>query len=667
MCPLTYISGYVRKFKRLVQLERREEMLHHEMEMKTLTGKQRERVGRAILNLRAKNKGTGLGGRIIVKFMKRRIGEVLPETEISVGDLVMLSTDNHPRPNNPTGTVIEKTAYSITVAFDSMPPRYLYRKKIRMDLYVNDITFQRMLDALSEVENAKGRLAKLLGVLLGYKEPEFNSKRPIRFKNEMLNKFQKNAVENAIAARDIYLIHGPPGTGKTVSCVEIIQQAVENGEKVIATADSNNAVDNIVEKLVERGVNVVRVGHPARVTPLLREHTLDSMIEKNPLFHEIRRLREEAFNLIDKRSSYTYPKMKWRRGMSDEKIKDLAKRNVGFRGVSSKKIKEIARWIIIQERINTLFENAEKLEMKVIDEILENADVVCTTNSTSGSELLKNRKFDLLVIDEATQSTEPSCLIPIIHANKIVMAGDHKQLPPTILNKEAERNGLGKSLFERLIEIYGDKIRSILRIQYRMNEIIMNFSNMEFYDNKLIADDSVKEHRLNDLITEREESMPMVFIDTSRLSQSERTRKGSTSKENPLEVKIVSEVVNKLIDRGIKKRHIGVISPYDDQIDLLKNAIPKEYQDELEIKTVDGFQGREKEVIILSLVRSNPEGNIGFLTDLRRLNVALTRAKRKLIIVGDSKTLSSHKTYKRLIEYIKDNGSIFYSVEEFRI
>ncbi len=662
-----HVTGYVKKYKHLIELERKEEMLAHQREIKSMSGRQREKRGRALLNLRGKNMGAGLGGRVNIKFTKRESGEKLPETEISVGDLVMLSRDDPLRPDNPTGTVTEKTNYSITVEFDSLPGKHLLRERIRIDLYVNDITFQRMLDSLNQVENAKGRLAKLMGVLLGFKEPEFTSKKILSFRNKKLNRFQKTAVQKAHAAKDIYLIHGPPGTGKTVSCVELIQQAADNGEKTLATADSNNAVDNMLEKLIGRGVNAVRVGHPARVTPVLRQHTLDSMIEENPLYREIHGLRGEAFRLIEARSSIAYPKMKWRRGMSDEKIIKLADRNSGFRGVSAGKIKEMSKWVSAKKKIDALFKSAEKLEKEIIDEILEGAEVICATNATSGSELLRERIFDLLVIDEATQSTEPSCIIPIIHARKVIMAGDHKQLPPTILNREAEKKGLWKSLFERVNEIHGEKIRSILRIQYRMHQSIMDYSNQAFYNNKLLADDSVKEHRLGDLGVKGEESNPVVLIDTSRMNPGERMRKGSTSRENPLEAGIVSEAVEQLIRKGLKPKDIGVISPYDDQIDLLKMETPKKIRDKLEIKTVDGFQGREKEAIVLSLVRSNKKGEIGFLSDLRRLNVALTRAKRKLIIVGDSKTLSSNKNYRKLIEYINAKGTVYHSMDEFKI
>ena len=661
-----HVDGYVKKFKHLVQLEREEEMLQHEREIKSISGRERERKGRALLNLKGKRVGTGLGGRTIVKFTKTKTGVKLPDTEISVGDLVMLSQNDPLRPDNPTATVTEKTTYSLTVAFESPPPKYLFKDNHRMDLYVNDVTFQRMLDALNVAGGATSRLKKLMAVILGFKAPEFRAVEYHYTRNQMLNKYQTEAVEKALSAKDIYLIHGPPGTGKTISCVEVIHQAVEQGDKVLATADSNIAVDNLLEKLVDVGVTTVRVGHPARVTPLLREHTLDNMIENNKRFREVQQLREKAFSLLDERSNHSFPQMKWRRGMSDQTIKNIASKGVGFRGVPSQKIKEMAEWIKLRDRINSLFTEAGRIEEEIMEEIFEGVDVVCTTNSTAGSELFHERFFDLLVIDEATQSTEPSCLIPLVHARRVVMAGDHKQLPPTILNQEAERKGLSKTLFERVLGFYGNEIRSVLRIQYRMHRDIMDFSNQEFYNNKIIADNMVESHRLSDLGVE-EESNPLIYLDTKNLDCGEKTRRGSTSKENPLEAGLVSEIVDLLLHAGVKERDIGIISPYDDQVDLLRRNLPLDIRKDLEVKTVDGFQGREKEVIIVSFVRSNPQGVIGFLSDLRRLNVSLTRARRKLIILGDSKTLRGHETYRKLIDYLRERAFVFSCMEEFRI
>ncbi len=654
------------KLAKLVEIEREEEMKRHEEEIKNMSGPEREGKGRAILHLKGRDEGTGLGGKFLIKFLRQRQGETLPDTEISIGDLVMLSKDDPLREDNPTGTVSKKTNYSITVAFDNEPPGFLYGKGLRCDLYVNDITYQRQLEALSRVvESENERVESLAKKALKKQDIEFGEKREnIKFFNENLNPSQRQAVGKALSAKDYFLIHGPPGTGKTVTCVEVARQLVEEGEDVICTADSNTAVDNLVEWLAEAGEKVVRVGHPARVTPTLRSHTLDEIVQQNEKYQESQELREKANDLMDKQDDLTHPSGRWRRGMSDEKIKALAEKGKGSRGVSSSKIKEMASWLEIQEKINNIFSKIERLEDEAVNEILEWANIVCATNSGCGSELLSGKEFDTVVIDEATQSTEPSCWIPITLAKKAIMAGDHKQLPPTILSEKAKE--LNQTLFSSLIERYGERIRNMLKIQYRMHEDIMNFSNHEFYDGVLEADDSVAKHTLNDLIDFESEGenwcenaiapdVPVVFVDTVDIEAGERTRKGSTSKENPKEAELVESVVSRLLDTGLESVDIAVITPYDDQVDLIDRKLDLE---DLEVDTVDGFQGREKETVILSLVRSNSNDNIGFLEDVRRLNVSLTRAKRKLVIIGDSSTISGHETYSNLLDYVSEVGKI---------
>lgn len=654
---------------RLVEIEREEEMRRHEEEIRNMKGYEREEEGRAILHLRGKDEGTGLGGKHLVKFARQRQGEKLPENEISVGDLVMLSKKDPLREDNPSGTVARKTNYSVTVAFDKEPPGFLHGKGIRCDLYVNDITYQRQLEALSEaLEAESSRLEELVDKSLGKEEIQFGEPpEEMEFLNEDLNPSQEEAVREALAADDFFLIHGPPGTGKTITSVEIASQISREGKEVLCTADSNTAVDNLVEWLAEAGERVVRIGHPARITPTLRNHSLDEIIQQNEKYQKSQELREKAMDLNDKQDELTHPGGRWRRGMSDGKIKALARKEKGSRGVSPSRIKEMASWLELQEKIDEIFGRVERLEEEAIDEIIEWADVVCATNSGCGSELMSGRDFDVVIIDEATQATEPSCWIPIRMSEKVVMAGDHKQLPPTILSEKA--GDLNKTLFESLIERYGDEIRDILEVQYRMHEKIMNFSNREFYSGVLRADDSVAEHTLFDLMDQEIDfesprisqeviapEPPIVFVDTSDIDASERVRKGSTSKENPKEAEFVLSVVSNLLAVGIDPTDIAVITPYDDQVDLIERKVDLE---DLEIDTVDGFQGREKEVVILSLVRSNQENNIGFLEDVRRLNVSLTRAKRKLIIVGDSSTVKTHETYSKLIEYISENGKVF--------
>ncbi|MFW6421746.1 MAG: IGHMBP2 family helicase [Candidatus Bipolaricaulota bacterium] len=654
------LSDYIDRFRDLVQLERREEMEKHEKEIRNLTGYERQDKGRALLEMKGNEEGRDLGGKTMIKFTRSATEKELAENEISVGDLVMISKNQPLRDDNPTGTVAQQTGYSLTVAFEGSPSDIVYDRDLRIDLYVNDITYQRMLEALENLpfHSEKNFVRKLLN------PHEVRSSRRVStsFFNSDLDPSQQEAVELGLGCDAFHCIHGPPGTGKTTTLIELIRTLAGRNQKILATAPSNVAVDNLVESLAEADrLKVVRVGHPARITPALRENSLDYLVQEEDDYQESRRLRDRAFELKDLQDSYQFPSGRYRRGLSDGQILQLARKGTGARGLSPRKIQSMAEWLRLQEEIDELFQKSDQLEGRAIESVLKSVDVVCTTNSSAGSELLEGWPFDAVVIDEATQATEPSCLIPLHKANRAMFAGDHRQLPPTILNRKAEE-GLQFTLFERLVEEGDEMLTTMLRTQYRMNEEIMNFPSTRFYEGRLRAADEVRTHKLSDLgfqVPEDEPDwvqkalcpdVPAVFLDTDQLPFSERQRPGSFSRENRGEAQLIDRLLNSLLG-GLGPEQIGVISPYDDQVSLL-NACREE--EDLEIHTVDGFQGREKETILLSFVRDNPRGEIGFLSDLRRLNVSLTRARRKLIMLGNSATLSSHSTYRKLITAMQE-------------
>jgi len=610
-------------------------------EIAHMSGQKREELGRAINKVKGKYIGEELGLKIVQFGRSEKI-----ETEISVGDMVLVSTDN-PLKSDFTGTVTEKGARFIKVAFDKRIPRWVVKKKVRLDLYANDITFRRMEDNLKHL-SLKGKNA--LEYILSERNPKKNRSVPyISYIDENLNESQKNAIENALSCENFFLIHGPFGTGKTRTLVELISQETRQNHKVLATAESNAAVDNILERLMEnKKLNLTRLGHPQRVSKHNITQTLAYKVENHKLNKKINKIHKKIDNLIEKRKVYTKPTPQYRRGFGDYDILYNASKGKGGRGISAEKMKSMAQWIEYNQQIDELHDDIKRIENKMIRDIIETSDVILSTNSSAALESISRTKFDVAIIDEASQATIPSVLIPIAKAHRFILAGDHKQLPPTIISDKAQK--LEKTLFEELIKIYPFKSQ-LLDVQYRMNSLLMKFPNAEFYNNNLKSDSSVDDITINDILTTTEKEDPMLFVDTSSVDEDgERHLKDSKSIINEIEAEIAIKLANDYLKIGLTEDDIGIISPYADQVKIIQEKTP------VEVKTVDGFQGREKEIIIISTVRSNENGNIGFLRDLRRLNVAITRAKRKLIIIGNINTLKTNPTYARLIEFARENN-----------
>ena len=581
-----------------------------------------ERSGETLLDMVIRNHTTGLGGRYLLTLAKRRSPDRLPWHRFKAGSPVLLSEDGDSDGDSVQGVVSGRRSDTIEVAVDDWPSG----DRFRLDLSPDEVTRKRQASALEVAKNASGRLGQLRDIFLGDRDPSFRENMPTpQHLSERMNPSQRDAIRHALSANDLAIIHGPPGTGKTTTVVEVIRQLIARGERVLACAPSNTGVDNLLERLLATGEPAVRLGHPARVSEDLREHSLDALVEQHEVMVLVKQMMREAEQIERKAEKYT-----------------RAKPAPGQRWQQRQEARELRK-------------QARLLEKQAVSHILKDARVVCAT-TTFDDSVLDDLRFDVLVIDEACQSVEPGCWVPLRRADRVILAGDHLQLPPTILSKSAAREGFAVSLMERLVNHFGDLVTRQLTVQYRMNEAIMGFSSQQFYDNSLIADDSVRQHVLSDLPrikSDRADDVPVTFIDTAGTGWIEEIEPDGLSKLNPQEGRLVLQQVNALCDAGLPPGDIAVIAPYAAQVRWLRqNAV----YDQLEVDTVDGFQGREKEAVVISLVRSNSIGEIGFLADARRMNVALTRAKRKLILVGDSSTLASDEFFQTLLGWMEENA-----------
>lgn len=586
-----------------------------------------ERNGDCLIGLTIRDETAGFGGRAIIVLGKKDQRLELPWTRLNPGTPVVLSEEEGTRSDFQRGVVTGKDRQTITVALADSPEPVNDRPTFRLNLASDEIARQRQRDALHVAKAAdRGRLAVLKRKLFGEDRPEFRSTSPLKPLLPLDNS-QTAAVQLALSAQDLCIIHGPPGTGKTTTVVELIRQAIRRGERVLACAPSNLGVDNLLERLLEAGERALRIGHPARVLPTLQAHTLDVQVEAHESLKLARAWTKEAFALRRQASKYTRsaPPPGLRRDLRAEARK--------------------------------LLDDARQMELSLVNHLLDSATVVCATLTGVNTALLGDRQFDLLVIDEAAQATEPTCWIPLQRSLKIVLAGDHCQLPPTVVSQQARQCGLHVSMMERLMEQGGAEISHKLTTQYRMHQQIMQFSSTEFYNSELTAAATVREHLLVDLpnVTRTPSTETSIrFIDTAGSSFSEESEEQGSSLQNPEEATCVVRQVEQLIATGVSPGDIAVITPYSAQARCLRDLFGNLT---VEIDTIDGFQGREKEAVVISLVRSNTRGDVGFLSDTRRINVALTRARRKLVVIGDSSTLANHEFYLRLLDYFEQQNA----------
>ena len=498
--------------------------------------------------------------------------------------------------------------------------------RLGVDLAFDETSFAAMREALDDVASAKGsRLAELRDVLCGFVAPGFRELQPMTF--PWLNASQQRAVNKTLCCRDVMVVHGPPGTGKTTTLVEAVYETLRREPQVMVCAQSNAAVDWICGKLIDRGVPVLRVGNPARVDDKVLSATYERQFEAHPDYPELWGVR-----------------------------KAIREVSAGRRRMSR------ADASALSNRLHNLRRRAVELEVKIQVEIFEGARVVASTLVGSDNAVLKGRRFTTLYIDEAGQALEAACWIAIRKADRVIFAGDHCQLPPTVKSVEAERAGLSRSLMESVV----DKCRSaveLLTVQYRMNEAIMRFSSDWFYGGRLQAAEEVKCRGILDF------DSPVEWLDTSEMDFSEKYVSATGGRVNPDEGEFMLDSLEAYIKRIGEKRvedenlDFAVISPYKAQVSWLrrnakKRNVLRRLKGKIAINTIDGFQGQERDVVFISLVRSNDDGKIGFLSDLRRMNVAMTRARMKLVIIGSAATLTRHPFYEKLfLSQKKENGA----------
>lgn len=537
------------------------------------------------------------------------------DTEINELDRVLITDENF-HGMNEEGIVVKIKSKEIIIEYckDNFVKPDISRS-YRIDLYVKEGTYNRQLENLNPL-SPYGKYA--LHFALKHAEPENykNKNKNIDFYDSELNRSQREAVFKSLNSKHFFLIYGPFGTGKTKTLVEIIRQEALVKEKILITADSNAAVDNIAERLIDTDLNILRIGNSRKISDTINEHSLSVLTKQHPCYSKI----EENNNIIS------------------ELYKKLAKTDIETQEVK-----------YIKFKIREIHEENDKIYSKIQKDIIDNHKIILTTNTSAALDMLSHCHFDVAIIDEASQTTIPSVLIPIAKANKFILSGDPKQLPPTVTSNNQE---LKTTLFELLQKNFPQQ-QVFLNVQNRMNEKIMEFPNKEFYNNKLECGEEAKGYFLKPEEDPYHYKSPILFIDTSSDEHNKESQHAnSTSIYNNLESKIASKIAKRYNQSGIPKSKIGIITPYVDQVNLIKKHTP------VNVDTVDGFQGNERDVIIISLVRSETSENIGFIADSKRLNVTLTRAQKKLIIIGNKKTLKQKKIFRKLIKFYEKNNAM---------
>jgi superfamily I DNA and/or RNA helicase len=641
-----------------MQLEQKEDQAQFKLKNASASIKERRRRGLTWYPVTITQEDIGFGGKVVLELERPAHRQDLHLFQVGKNACVFSNAPGYSGPDRPVlsgvATSVRRNKLVLATTKEELPDwvmnaNTLNGSTLGIDLTFDEVSYREMHQAMNDVIGAHGnRLAELRGVLLGVRQASYREpKADDLFYPSALNDSQMAAVRHAISAQDVAIIHGPPGTGKTTTLVQAILETIRRERRVLVCAPSNTAVDLLTEKLAERGVNVIRMGNPSRVSSLLLKHTLDAGVMAHPSYAKMHAMRQTAEQHRDTASE-----------LGKEGV-----RNFGFEGRQHRQQ--------LREEARALRQAADDLERFMTEDVLESVQVITCTLVGASHRHMRHLSFETVFIDEAAQALEPGCWIPIAKGQRVVLAGDHHQLPPTVKSEQAAREGLRETLFEKCIQRQPNTAR-MLTTQYRMHEQIMGFSSEKFYGGQLVPHASVRHAGLEAYDLRFTPDLPVEFIDTAGSGYQEVAIPESRSTANPEEAHLLLERLAQLLapyDAAEHDEHqltplsIGVIAPYRAQINYLKDAIEDSevlngllLQRRLSVGTVDSFQGQERDIIAITLTRSNPQGEIGFLSDVRRMNVGMTRARRKLLLVGDSSTLCRHPFFVELLAYVKGVG-----------
>ena len=620
---------YFKKLLELVRIERAEDSLQYQKQTENTPVAERRANGLTWYPVAIRGSEIGRGDYLTVELERTTHHDV--GHQFRAGMPAVFFTNHDPTKDRVEGTINHQNGnrLKITLKTDELP-EWSRDGKLGVELLFDDNSYDQMQNAVKAAAEQAEQANVLVAVLTGVQEASFKMM-PAIFAADSLNDSQNEAVNKILSANELAVVHGPPGTGKTTTLVQAIKALVrQNNERVLVVAPSNTAVDLLSEKLDQEGLNVLRIGNPARVSETLFALTLDAKMAKHDLLKETKRLKKQAQEYKSMAHKY--------------------KRSFGRAEGEQRKA--------LFDEAHKIMKEVGKTEQYIIDDIVSKAQVVTATLVGANHYTVSNLTYQTVVIDEAGQALEPACWIPILKAQKVVLAGDHCQLSPTIKSEEAARGGLAKTLLEKCVENCPEAV-VLLNEQYRMNTEIMGYSSQVFYGNKLKANARVAQNRL--FVGD----VPLLFLDTAGCGFEEKL--DGTSSTNPEEASLLFKHLTQFLTEFEPHLDVqnwpmvAVISPYKQQIGLLKEQLAhasqlKDWVPAITVNTIDSFQGQERDVVYISLVRSNEKGEIGFLSDIRRMNVAMTRARKKLVVVGDSATLAQHPFYAHFIDYAQQIG-----------